>query len=95
MTREEQIKLAAENKQNEFCSEYQAFVLGATWADEHPNLKSKKLLYTVQKTAKKTKKKIISKACEWLEEQNKMRMYELEMILGRKFIDDFKKAMEE
>lgn len=40
------------------------------------------------------KKEIISKACDWLKEKNKMCMYELEMILGRNFIDDFKKAME-
>lgn len=41
------------------------------------------------------KKEIITKACEWLKEKNKMCMYELEMILGRNFIDDFKKKMEE
>lgn len=29
------------------------------------------------------------------EENNKMCMYELEMILGNKFIDNFKQAMEE
>lgn len=40
------------------------------------------------------KKEIITKACEWLKEKNKMCMYELEMILGRNFIEDFKKAME-
>ena len=39
-------------------------------------------------------KKMIDKACEWLEEKNKMCMYELEMILGGNFIKDFKKAME-
>lgn len=37
----------------------------------------------------------INQACEWLEEKNKMCMYELEMILGRNFIEDFKKKMEE
>lgn len=41
------------------------------------------------------KKEIITKACEWLKEKNKMCMYELEMILGRNFIEDFKKKMEE
>lgn len=39
--------------------------------------------------------KVIDKACEWLEEKNKMCMYELEMILGGKFIDDFKRYLEE
>lgn len=37
---------------------------------------------------------MIDKACEWLKEKNKMCMYELEMILGRNFIEDFKKEME-
>ncbi len=40
-------------------------------------------------------KTMIEKACNWLEEKNKMCMYELEMILGGNFINDFKKAMEE
>jgi hypothetical protein len=40
-------------------------------------------------------KTMIEKACNWLEEMNKMCMYELEMILGGNFINDFKKAMEE
>lgn len=42
-----------------------------------------------------SKIEFIEKACEWLEEKNKMCMYELEMILGGNFINDFKKAMEE
>jgi hypothetical protein len=40
-------------------------------------------------------KTMIEKACMWLEEKNKLCMYELEMILGGNFINDFKKAMEE
>jgi hypothetical protein len=95
MTREEQKRLYLKERNIPITSlEANSIIEGIDWADEHPNLKSKELLYTVQKTAKKTKKKIISKACEWLEEQNKMCMYELEMILGGKFINDFKKAME-
>lgn len=39
-------------------------------------------------------KTMIEKACKWLEEKNKMCMYELEMILGKQFINDFKKTME-
>ena len=42
-----------------------------------------------------SKIEFIEKACEWLEEKNKMCMYELEMILGGNFINDFKRAMEE
>ena len=41
------------------------------------------------------REEIIQKACEWLEEQNRMCMFELEMILGINFIKDFKKAMKE
>lgn len=70
------------------------FIEGAKWADKNPDSNGKELLYVAQKTAERTKKEIISKACEWLEEKNKMCMYELEMILGDKFINDFKKAME-
>ena len=40
-------------------------------------------------------KTIIEKACKWLEEKNKMCMYELEMILGGSFINDFKRYLEE
>jgi hypothetical protein len=45
--------------------------------------------------AKWADRTMIEKACNWLEEMNKMCMYELEMILGGNFINDFKKAMEE
>lgn len=38
---------------------------------------------------------IIEKACAWLEEQNEKCMFEIEMILGKYFIEDFKKKMEE
>lgn len=38
---------------------------------------------------------MIEKACEWLQEKNKMCMFEIEMILGNNFIEDFKKAMKE
>lgn len=37
---------------------------------------------------------ILNKACEWLKEQNKMCVFELEMILGSNFIEKFSKAME-
>lgn len=39
-------------------------------------------------------KTTLDRACKWLEEKNKLCMYELEMILGGNFIDDFKKEME-
>lgn len=40
-------------------------------------------------------KTMIEKACNWLKEKNEGCMYELEMILGGNFIENFKKAMEE
>lgn len=36
MTRLEEIKTVAYEKDRELCSSYQSFVLGAVWADEHP-----------------------------------------------------------
>ena len=41
------------------------------------------------------RKKIIERACEWMQAKNRMCMFELEMILGKDFVEDFKKAMEE
>lgn len=38
---------------------------------------------------------MIYNVCEWLQAKNKMCMFEIEMILGKNFIEDFKKAMEE
>jgi hypothetical protein len=50
--------------------------------------------HAFEEGAKWADKTMIEKACNWLEEMNKMCMYELEMILGGNFINDFKKAME-
>ena len=97
MSREKQIEEFANSQVDcEFFdnSLYKGIIIGAKWADKNPDSNGKELLYVVQKTAERTKKEVISKACEWLEEKNKMCMYELEMILGDKFINDFKKAME-
>lgn len=41
------------------------------------------------------RKEIIEKACRWLQAKNRMCMFEIEMILGKDYIEDFKKAMEE
>ena len=95
MTREKQIEEFANSQVDcEFFDDslYKGIIIGAKWADENPQ-NGKELLYVAQKTAERTKKEVISKACEWLGEKNKMCMYELEMILVDKFINDFKKAM--
>lgn len=96
MTREEQIKQYLKERNIPITSlEANSIIEGIRWADEHPKPNGKELLYVAQKTAERTKKEFISRACEWLEEKNKLCMYELEMILGINFIKDFKKAMEE
>lgn len=41
------------------------------------------------------KNKMAEKACEWLRDWDQKTMYELSMIMGSKFIEDFRKAMEE
>ena len=95
MTREEEISEYLKERNIPITSlEANSIMEGITWADENPK-NGKELLYVAQKTAERTKKEVIIKACEWLEEQNKMCMYELEMILGKNFINNFKKAMEE
>ena len=45
-------------------------------------------------TAKWADETMLDKVCEWLKEQNKTCMFELEMILGDKFIEEFRKEME-
>lgn len=95
MTRKEEIFEYLKERNIPITSlEANSIMEGIIWADENPK-NGKELLYVAQKTADRTKKEVIIKACAWLEEKNKMCMYELEMILGNKFINDFKKAMEE
>lgn len=40
-------------------------------------------------------KTMIKKACKWLKDWDRKTMYELSMIMGSEFIEDFRKAMEE
>lgn len=69
------------------------FKHGVKWADEHPNLCKEEQVGMNELGMMWQKQALIEKACKWLEEKNKMCMYELEMILGKNFIKDFKKAM--
>lgn len=39
-------------------------------------------------------KTTVKKACKWLEDWDRHTMFELSMIMGSKFIEDFRKAME-
>ena len=76
---------------------YDAFEAGAEWADENSNSNGKELLYVAQKSAERAKKEVISKACEWLEENlfdypwydNEAPNFSVNDV-----INDFKKAME-
>lgn len=81
MKREEEIKQVAQAKENELCSTYQAFVLGATWADKTFLDKACKWLkeefYDTQD--RDIHPEVISSSCDNVEE----------------LIEDFRKAMEE
>lgn len=96
MTREEEIKAKSEEYLPDILDDeylYRAefvfgFQEGAKWADE---TNGKELLYVAQKTAERTKKEVISKACEWLEKNRN----KLSRVNTFGFVEIFKKAMEE
>lgn len=99
MTREEEIKAKSEEYLPDILDDeypYRAefvfgFQEGAKWADEHQNSNGKELLYVAQKTAERTKKEVISKACEWIEKNRN----KLSRVNTFGFVEIFKKAMEE
>ena len=72
--------------------EREILIASVSWTDKSLTVNEEKAFQAGARWADKT---MIEKACEWLEEKNKMCMYELEMILGKQFINDFKQAMEE
>ena len=84
MTRLEEIKTVAYEKDRELCSSYQSFVLGAVWADEHP----RKGLVD------------IDKVCDWLKKNSSDYPYYIPDAINNKTIrvnlwDDLRKEMEE
>lgn len=92
MKREEQIEKAAENfaginyNETEADSLYhyvqkEAFIAGAIYADEHPDLYS-----VTRKSVEREREYLIRKACDWLRGST---------ILAETTIERFKKAMEE
>lgn len=104
MTREDEIRQAAAayisemyGEENEDSDVAEGFREGAKWADENTNSNGKELLYVAQKTADRTKKEFISKACEWLEDNlfnypwydNEAPNFTINDVMN-----DFKKAME-
>lgn len=90
MTREEQIidasQLYAKHQQKPFMD-------GALWADQNPiNYDGKAMLHVLHKGAAIGRREMLDKACEWL---YKRQQVDLEVPNMEKFINDFKKAMEE
>lgn len=108
MTREEQIVEAAKAKEEEtgFCELVKSpvsrgvdsacgigFIEGAVWADEHPiNYDGKAMLHVLNKGAAIGRREMLDKACEWLEQRQ---LVDLEVPNIEKFINDFRKDMEE
>jgi hypothetical protein len=98
MKREEEIRQEArkyfddymDGLKGEVLTVQQTFEDGAKWADENLNSNGKELLYVAQKTADRTKKEFISKACEWLEKNRD----ELSRVNTSGFVELFKKEME-
>lgn len=84
-----------------------AFEEGAKWADEHPNLYNNEKYHTVKvsdldRLYKKLEvyEKYFDKTCEWLEDINFEKMYQYSedgytFFDKEKFINDFRKAMED
>ena len=73
---------------------YQVSKAALEYYNEHHQDKDIDLTDAFEEGAKWADQTMIGKARGWLKEKNKMCMYELEMILGGNFIEDFKKAME-
>ena len=87
MTREEQIKEnASELGQKYFPNEHNI------WARE--NIEAKYVSEACVRMAKHIEQELIEKACKWLEDWDRRTMFELSMIMGSNFIEDFRKAME-
>ena len=74
-----------------------AFKAGAKWADANPaNYEGKAMLHVLEKGVKQGKKEMLDKAYGWIN----LHIGELSDIYTRsairnKFLDDFRKAMEE
>ena len=100
MAREEQIREAAEQYAwvGNLYNLQSAFTAGAKWADKNPKeTNGKELLYVANQTAERTKKEVIGKFCEWLEDVDfEMSYIDSEGLFDKeRFINDFRKAMEE
>lgn len=95
MTREEQIENFANSQVDcEFFDErlYKGIIIGAKWADEHPNKDLKKLIRKAESYDKLVSKGLVSieRVCEWLSDN--MKNY---AAFDSDMIKDLKKAIEE
>ena len=84
MKREEQIKKLED-----------IYTDDASNADKHIDSNGKELLYVVHKTAERTKKEFIIKACDYLYKLNRMNFNEYGKNCPLVNVSDFRKAMEE
>lgn len=87
MTREEIQKYADKLAQEYFPDERNI------WARE--NIEAICASGACMRMAERIELELIEKACEWLKDWDRKTIYELSMIMGSKFIEDFRKAMEE
>lgn len=88
MRREEEIKKYADELAQQYFP-YEANI----WARE--NLEAKFVSEACVRMAKHIEQELIENACKWLDNWDRRTMFELSMIMGSNFIEDFRKAMEE
>ena len=98
MTRQEKLeKAATKYAQDKYLpvQTAQSFKAGAKWADEHPaDYDGKAMLYVLNKGVEQGKQEMLDKTCEWLE-NNLLNYWQQINTDSSKFIEDFRKAMEE
>lgn len=88
MRREEEIKKYADELAQQYFPDE-----ANIWARE--NLEAKFVSEACVRMAKHIEQELIENACKWLDNWDRRTMFELSMIMGSNFIEDFRKAMEE
>ena len=93
MTRQEKIVEAAQQYGGSNEEMRCHFIDGCHWADEHPiNYDGKAMLHVLNKGVAIGRREMLGKACEWLYNRQQV---DLVVPNIEKFINDFKKDMEE
>lgn len=90
MTREEEIRIASVDNADKRLKEIPNLGFAIDALADYDN----GLTRGFNDGAKWADKTMIDKACKWLEDWDRRTMFELSMIMGSKFIEDFRKAME-